>query len=79
MLGYATARVRRSQIRDAAALRLPTGHAAFMGATRRTVGLLAVAALMAAVLAMLRHAPLGAAVATLTATLGLVWLLRMEQ
>jgi len=44
-----TARVRRSKIRDAAALRLPTGHAASVGATRRTVGLLAVAALMAAV------------------------------
>ena len=60
-------------------MRLPTGHAAFVGATRRTVGLLAVAATVAAGLAMLRHAPLAAAIATLTAVLGLVWLFGTEQ
>ncbi len=72
-----TARVVHTS-RAVAALRLPTGHAAFVGTTRRTVGLLAVAALAAAVLALLRHAPLAAAIATLTAVLGLVWLFRTE-
>ncbi len=50
-----------------------------MGAIRRTVGLLAVAAVVAAVVALLRHASLGAAVATVTAVVGLEWLFRTER
>jgi len=60
-------------------MRFPIGHAAFVGAIRRTVGSLAVAAVVAAVVALLRHAPLGAAVATVTAVVGLVWLFRTER
>ncbi len=76
-MATSTARVRRSQ--SCSRVAAADGHAAFVGATRRTVGLLAVAATVAAGLAMLRHAPLAAAIATLTAVLGLVWLFGTEQ
>ena len=77
--GNARVRRRPAGTPSASGMRFPIGHAAFVGAIRRTVGLLAVAAVVAAVVALLRHAPLGAAVATVTAVVGLVWLFRTER